>query len=161
MQFCFKSFETSTFIMIFSYVKVAGKSMSFETGKMGRQAGGSVVSRTQDTMVRTREKLPCLSNNFFRSIARFFLLNCSISLSICAVMLTEHAYMCTHAHTHTHTLWKAYSSNNIHTLYPPLFSFPFLSTPLLSFPFHYSLVRCTLQCAMREIPHLWISPRCE
>ena len=27
--------------------------MSFETGKMGRQAGGSVVSRTQDTMVRT------------------------------------------------------------------------------------------------------------
>ena len=27
--------------------------MSFETGKMGRQAGGSVVSRTQDTMVRS------------------------------------------------------------------------------------------------------------
>ena len=26
--------------------------MSFETGKMGRQAGGSVVSRTQDTIVR-------------------------------------------------------------------------------------------------------------
>jgi ribonuclease PH len=33
--------------------EVAGKSMSFETGKMGRQAGGSVVSRTQDTMVYT------------------------------------------------------------------------------------------------------------
>jgi hypothetical protein len=39
--------------MIFSSAQVAGKSMSFETGKMGRQAGGSVVSRTQDTMVRT------------------------------------------------------------------------------------------------------------
>lgn len=39
--------------MIFSSDQVAGKSMSFETGKMGRQAGGSVVSRTQDTMVRT------------------------------------------------------------------------------------------------------------
>jgi polyribonucleotide nucleotidyltransferase len=27
--------------------------MSFETGKMGRQAGGAVVSRTMDTMVYT------------------------------------------------------------------------------------------------------------
>ena len=49
--------------MILLSVKVAGKSMSFETGKMGRQAGGSVVSRTQDTMVRTGEySLYCFSN---------------------------------------------------------------------------------------------------
>lgn len=31
--------------------EVAGKPMSFETGKIGRQAGGSVMARTMDTMV--------------------------------------------------------------------------------------------------------------
>ena len=33
--------------------EVAGKQMTFETGKIGRQAGGSVVARTMDTMVYT------------------------------------------------------------------------------------------------------------
>ena len=33
--------------------EVAGKKISFETGKIGRQAGGSVVARTGDTMVYT------------------------------------------------------------------------------------------------------------
>lgn len=32
-------------------MKVAGKSFSLETGRMGRQAAGAVVARTQDTMV--------------------------------------------------------------------------------------------------------------
>lgn len=31
--------------------KVAGKPMSFETGRMGRQAGGSVLGTTGDTMI--------------------------------------------------------------------------------------------------------------
>ena len=31
--------------------EVAGKLMSFETGKIGRQASGSVVAKTMDTMV--------------------------------------------------------------------------------------------------------------
>ena len=30
---------------------VAGKTLSFETGKIGRQAAGSVVARTEDTIV--------------------------------------------------------------------------------------------------------------
>lgn len=33
--------------------EVAGKKMSFETGKIGRQASGSVVAKVQDTMVYT------------------------------------------------------------------------------------------------------------
>ena len=32
---------------------VAGKEMTFETGRIGRQAGGSVLARTMDTMVYT------------------------------------------------------------------------------------------------------------
>lgn len=35
------------------HFEVAGKSMSFETGKIGRQASGAVVARTEDTMVYT------------------------------------------------------------------------------------------------------------
>ena len=166
MQFWFLSVKILTFTMAFSFVKVAGKSMSFETGKMGRQAGGSVVSRTQDTMVRTwKNWLYCFSYGTVLQIV------CTAMLTVETRMLTymyTHAYTHTHthihihtyppthththtltrtyththththipththSHTHTHTLWIAYSSNNTHTLNPPLLSSPLISCPLLS-----------------------------